>query len=344
MLHTASRRIAATAAAALASLNAAAFEFEGQTDLARFAREMVSDSLGFAAEQLVPERVVKGAPYCADAVQETIQWLPDGSGSVTNRIVRRQTTRLCRDGDGRTRQEVERDGRKRVYLRDPVARQSWVLDPERKTARPLRGAGAGDDHGEWREYAERMREWARSFADQMRSEMRSFPRPGASAPAQPAAPPAPPAPGAMPHPPQPPHPPRPAIVLSTAGDAGPRVLRIDAGGEPVPPELRWRAAQFAPRGQGVSSPLGGKDFDGVRADGVRTAWTIEAGKIGNEKPIVITRDVWTSPELMLTVHWRDVDPRSGEQTYTLRNLKRGEPDPQLMRVPDEFSSKPRATR
>src|SRR5690349_436426 len=89
-------------------------------------------SFDFAADELGSERVVKGAPYCADAIHESIQTLTDG-----NRIVRKQQSRLCRDGEGRTRQEVERNGRKIVWLRDPVAKQGWVLDPQRKTARRL---------------------------------------------------------------------------------------------------------------------------------------------------------------------------------------------------------------
>jgi hypothetical protein len=63
---------------------------------------------------------------------------------------------------------------------------------------------------------------------------------------------------------------------------------------------------------------------------------IEAGKVGNEKPITITREVWTAPELMLTVSSRDFDPRSGEVNYRLTNLKRGEPDAALMKVPADF--------
>ena len=80
------------------------------------------------------ERVVKGAPFCAEAQHEQVQWLPDGSGGAPNRIVRQTAWKICRDGEGRTRQEVERNGSTRVYLRDPVARENWVIDPARKTA------------------------------------------------------------------------------------------------------------------------------------------------------------------------------------------------------------------
>ena len=127
-------------------------------------------TLAFIADEMGRERVVKGAPYCADALHESIQPLADG-----NRIVRKQITKLCRDGEGRTRQEVDLDGHKRVYLRDPLAKEAWLLDPERKTARRLYGGGGRSevplaaDSAAWRDYAERMREWARSFSERMRS-------------------------------------------------------------------------------------------------------------------------------------------------------------------------------
>jgi hypothetical protein len=247
-----------------------------------------ADVLLQAAGELDRERVVKGAPYCADAVHETVQVLADG-----NRIVHQQKSRLCRDGEGRTRQEVERGGRKRVYLRDPVAGRSWLLDPERKSARLL---GA--------------------------------PMAVPAAPAVPAVPPVPPAP------------PAPVRIVIDDG-AGPVALPLP----PAPPlqmpvNVVFRAQSLAPRGPGVASPLGTRDIEGVKANGERTTWTIEAGRLGNEKPIVITRDVWTSPELMLTVQSRDFDPRSGEVNYRLVNLKRGEPDPALMKPPADYQSAP----
>ena len=104
----------------------------------------------------------------------------------------------------------------------------------------------------------------------------------------------------------------------------------------VPPPVQWRATNLAPRGAGSVQPLPAKDVEGLRAHGERTTWVIEAGKVGNEKPIHITREVWTAPDLMLTVSSRDFDPRSGEVNYRLKGLKRGEPDPALMRVPADY--------
>ncbi|MBP6898828.1 MAG: hypothetical protein KBC73_02005 [Burkholderiaceae bacterium] len=302
------------------------------------ALDLGGDNAAFAAGELAAGRVVKGAPYCADAVHETVQWLPDPQGGAANRIVRQQTSRLCRDGEGRTRQEVERDGRKRVYLRDPVAGESWVLDPASRSVRRLGGpvvignrSGGHPDAAAWRDYADRMRDWARQMADRVRS---STPLP---APPAPVAPPAPSTGAAV----APPAPAAPVLLHggeTVRSDVQVRVLRHDAaaGEAPLPPGLSLRAAGLAPRGPGVTTALPAKDIDGLRVDGERTTWTIEAGRIGNDKPIVISREVWRSPELLLTVQTRDIDPRSGETGYRLSNLKRGEPDAALMKVPADY--------
>src|SRR4051812_17876945 len=84
---------------------------------------MRHDLLFVAGAQLEQERVVQGAPYCADVLHESAQQLADG-----NRIVQKQSSRQCRDGQGRTRQEVTtHGGRVNVYLRDPVAKEAWML-------------------------------------------------------------------------------------------------------------------------------------------------------------------------------------------------------------------------
>src|SRR5262249_46066358 len=89
-------------------------------------------------------------------------------------------------------------------------------------------------------------------------------------------------------------------------------------------------------GQGVTTSLGSKEFDRVRADGSRTTWTIAAGKIGNEKPIDVISERWYAPDLLLVVSSRNFDPRRGETTYRLNGLKRGEPDPSLFQVPADY--------
>ena len=306
----------------------------------------------FSSGGFAPERLIKGAPYCAEAVHESVQWLSDGSGGAPNRIVQQRSSQLCRDGEGRTRQELDRGGRKVVYLRDPVAGESWVLDPERKTARRLATSTftanlATHDAGAMRDFAERMREWARGMAESARSGF----RPTMPTPPVPPAPPSPAAPPAAPTAAVPPAPPAP--VLITRGEDGQhqttvRVMRMVNGEGPasewtLPPlPVQWQASHVAPRQGGTSSPLPAREVDGLRANGERTTWVIPAGKVGNEKAIEIVREVWTSPELMLTLSSRDFDPRTGEVNYRLKSIKRGEPDAALMRVPADFSKPSRA--
>jgi len=85
------------------------------------------------------------------------------------------------------------------------------------------------------------------------------------------------------------------------------------------------------------TPLQAPDIQGLRADGQHTTGMSEPGRVGSRKPVEISREVWTSPELMLTVSSRDFDPRSGAVSYKLKNLKRTGPEAALMKVPAFFS-------
>ena len=70
--------------------------------------------------------------------------------------------------------------------------------------------------------------------------------------------------------------------------------------------------------------------------GKRTTRTIPAGQIGNEKPISIVTEVWTSPDLKTVVYSKRSDPRMGEQTFRLTDIVRNEPNPSLLTVPADF--------
>ena len=285
-------------------------------------------------------RVVKGAPYCADALHETTQWLFDPASQTPNKIARKSSSRLCRDSEGRTRLEQDSGGRKLVFLKDPVANENWMLDPERKTAVRLGHRavtlpgglpGVPDEGTAWRDYSQKMRDWARSIAAKARQE------------------------GALPEPPPTPDtPPLPVTVTrneTVSPDGKRRTMEVQGirragaeGATPLPPEIPHpsemliQTERMAGRGQGVVVALPAKDMEGVQVHGERTTWTTEPGKVGNEKAIVQTREVWTSPELMLKVYSRNVDPRSGETLYKLSNLKRGEPDAALFKVPAGYET------
>ena len=81
---------------------------------------------------------VKGSPYSAEVVTETTQVLSDG-----NRIVRKSSSMLYRDSEGRTRREQslsfpgDPSGRtlKTVMINDPVAGVTYSLNPDTRTGR-----------------------------------------------------------------------------------------------------------------------------------------------------------------------------------------------------------------
>jgi hypothetical protein len=77
-------------------------------------------------------------------------------------------------------------------------------------------------------------------------------------------------------------------------------------------------------------------MEGVIVNGVRTTHTIPAGQIGNDRPITIVTEVWTSPELKTIVYSKRSDPRMGEQTFRLTNIARTEPNSSLFTVPSNF--------
>jgi hypothetical protein len=82
--------------------------------------------------------------------------------------------------------------------------------------------------------------------------------------------------------------------------------------------------------------LGSQTMEGVPVKGVRMTHTIPAGQIGNDRPITIVTEVWTSPDLETVVYSKRSDPRMGEQTFRLTEIVRAEPNPSLFTVPADF--------
>jgi len=89
---------------------------------------------------------VRGLPYSAERVTESVRVLADG-----NRIVRRNVDKVYRDSDGRTRVESEWNGKPLVLIQDVVAGMSYRLYPATRTgyrmaiaapAAPSKAAGA----------------------------------------------------------------------------------------------------------------------------------------------------------------------------------------------------------
>lgn len=84
--------------------------------------------------------------------------------------------------------------------------------------------------------------------------------------------------------------------------------------------------------------LGTQVIEGVSCEGRRETKIIPAGAIGNEHPLEITSESWTSTDLHVLVLRKRNDPRLGETVYHLTNIKLGEPDASLFQVPSGYKT------
>jgi hypothetical protein len=92
----------------------------------------------------------------------------------------------------------------------------------------------------------------------------------------------------------------------------------------------------AANGGGPES-LGSRQMEGVLVNGTRLTQTIATGQIGNDRPIVITDEAWTSPDLQVLVYSKHHDPRTGDVEYRLRNISRNEPPASLFQIPAGYT-------
>ena len=82
--------------------------------------------------------------------------------------------------------------------------------------------------------------------------------------------------------------------------------------------------------------LGTQSIAGVSAHGVRQIQTIPAASSGTGNEIVLTDEYWYSDELHINVVVKHNDPRTGSVTMTLGQVTRGEPDPSLFQIPEDY--------
>jgi len=133
-----------------------------------------------------------------------------------------------------------------------------------------------------------------------------------------------------------------SVAVSAAGTPATETFFAEVGSEasvsePVPPPVTFhKRVLINDPAEAKTEDLGSQMIEGVLAAGVRTTRTIPAGQIGNEKPLNIVTEVWTSPELKTVVYSKRSDPRMGEQIFRLTSIVRAEPDPALFTVPANF--------
>jgi hypothetical protein len=258
------------------------FTMAWQEGVATVSTDKVATTLNFRVP--VEAKVVKGAPFSAEIVTESIQTLADG-----NRIVQRSNARVYRDGEGRVRREEERGSNSpNISITDPVSGVSYLLDAEKRIARQTPSmAGL-----RIMELQQAVHDLTMRVPPNAADKLRAL-----AVPQQ-------------------------EIELKIEQEGIGRVFE-----RRVPEPARVEQ-------------LPARDIEGVRAVGTRRTTTIAAGAIGNDLPIEIVSEEWTSPDLNILVMTERRDPRLGTSTYRLVNIIRAEPDRYLFEVPSDYTLAP----
>ena len=81
--------------------------------------------------------------------------------------------------------------------------------------------------------------------------------------------------------------------------------------------------------------LGTQKMQGVDVHGIRDTQTVPAEANGG-KEIKVVDEYWYSEDLRLNLLVIHKDPRSGEQTTTVTQVDRGEPDPSIFEIPSGY--------
>ena len=97
------------------------------------------------------------------------------------------------------------------------------------------------------------------------------------------------------------------------------------------------AAPDVPRPEVKNESLGPDIKEGISVEGRRITTVYPVGFFGNDRPITVINETWTSPELGMMVLSKMSDPRSGESTTRLTNVSRAEPDASLFQVPPDYT-------
>jgi len=113
-----------------------------------------------------------------------------------------------------------------------------------------------------------------------------------------------------------------------AGGAAPGNVMFATG-----PNVEIMQRKMTRREKVKEESLGKQTIEGVSSEGTRMVSTIEAGAIGNDRPIQSVTERWFSPELQTIMLTRSNDPRSGEEVFKLINVSRAEPAAYLFQVP-----------
>lgn len=263
---------------------------------------------------------VKGAPYSGEEVNETNHVLADGT-----RIHRETHAMVYRDSEGRTRRETPDS----VMISDPVAGVTYMLDPKTMTGQKLTQSNVGLAyfHAEEGARHEVTNGTPGTYTYSNTSFSVRTSNDGNT----------------------------PTItvngqtldqktveeLIAKAKASGDHTVTvngstIDAGmltGPRGAVTLMAKKTARVPNGE----TLGKRMIEGVEAEGTRSVSTIKEGEIGNDRPIQVTGERWYSSELQTVVQSKHSDPRSGEESFRLINIRRGDPGAYLFQPPSGYS-------
>jgi hypothetical protein len=83
--------------------------------------------------------------------------------------------------------------------------------------------------------------------------------------------------------------------------------------------------------------LGTDTFSGLDVQRSRETLTLATESVGNTRTILRTVDYWYSPALGVNVQVKRHDPRDGDQTLWLTDVSLSAPDPEIFKIPADFS-------
>ena len=87
--------------------------------------------------------------------------------------------------------------------------------------------------------------------------------------------------------------------------------------------------------------LGTQTIEGVLVEGTRITREIPVGAQGNDRPIKIVNENWVSRELGIDMLSKVGNPTAGDQTISVTNFDRNDPDPTLFQIPADYTIVPR---
>jgi len=316
------RLVHIAAAGALLAFGAAAQNPEAMAK-AMAEAEAHASTLQMRAVGAVKGMTVKGAPYSAEEVNETNQMLADGT-----RIHRENRTTVYRDSEGRTRRETPDS----ITITDPVANVTYLLNPKTMTGQKLTMSAAnytfmrsgsmgaaisGDSTSTFsihssgdgpatitvngvpldeKAVAEAMAKAKASGATQTVTYERRE-------------------------------------VTTAVGSGSGAGAGAGTGAWTVGGGVTMAAPTRVMLKRNTGESLGKQMVEGVNAEGIREVSTIVAGAIGNDRPLQVSTESWYSEELKMNIMSKRSDPRTGDESFRLTNIRRSEPGAYLFQSP-----------